>query len=116
MNLKIGVVGGRDITDKEYIFNVLKLCIHKNDTIISGGCYGVDSYAEQYADSNHIELIMFPPLDEDGEKKFHERNKRIVLESDLIIAFPSKNSKGTWDTVKLAKDNHKRIIIINNFL
>ena len=38
------------------------------------------------------------------------RNQQIVDESDWLIAFPTKESKGTYDTIKKAD---KKGIIIN---
>jgi len=107
--MKIGVVGARDRFDKEWIFKRLDEFIKKEDTVISGGASGVDSYAEEYAKLHSLNFHEFPPLDEDDA--YGKRNTRIAEASDVVLAFPSKNSIGTWDTVRTAIRLNQRVVI-----
>ena len=41
------------------------------------------------------------------------RNRQIVVNSDIIIAFPSQDSIGTYHTVSIARELNKPVIIQN---
>ena len=41
------------------------------------------------------------------------RNTKIVEEADKVIAFPSKESKGTYDSINKARKLNKLLKIIN---
>lgn len=132
--MKIAIIGGRDFCDYELLCNSIKKHIlDKNikiDYIVSGGAKGADSLGERYAKENNIETIIFYPKWNDimvkdcivkvnkYGKQYNalagfNRNKNIVLESDLIIAFWDKQSKGTKDSIDYAKKINKRTITIN---
>jgi len=113
----IGIVGSRRRTDKH---NVIKLVdsLPKNSVVVSGGCRGVDTWAELRAKQRGLRTLIFKPdlsnCKESYEiaKEFYERNKQIVEHSDVIIAFVSKNrSGGTENTLKWAKKLGKKVII-----
>lgn len=108
--MKIAVVGGRDRKDKEFIFKILNRYINKNDTIISGGAIGVDSFAEEFAKINKIPIIVHKPKEE-CTLFYLERNRKIVDDCDVVLAFPSKNSRGTYYTIGYAETHYKQVII-----
>jgi hypothetical protein len=92
-----------------------------------GDCEGWDSLSHEIIREEYpeIKIIIHPPKskkwrgmnkgDQEREKKdYLERNKDIVQESDLILAFPKdKNMKGsgTWHTINYARRNKKRVIV-----
>jgi hypothetical protein len=46
------------------------------------------------------------------EKDYIERNRDIVDETDMLIAFPIPTSKGTWSTIGYAKREKKKVLIV----
>lgn len=110
--MKLGVVGGREFDD----YDMLKSALNKFkqiDLIVSGGAKGADSLGEQYADDNGInKLIHYPDWQEHGKLAGFVRNTDIVRDSDLIIAFWNKESKGTKDTIDKCHKMGKLILVV----
>jgi len=112
--MKVAVVGGRDFSDYEYMKRILGSFRDKFgiDLIISGGASGADELAYRYAIENGITFVCHPPKPEDGyPRKFFRRNVRIANHCEVMIAFPTKNSKGTWHSVEKAKQLNKKVWI-----
>ena len=105
--LKIGIVGTRKpkITFEEFS----QIINDYNPThIVSGGAKGIDTFAENYAKLNNIPFTIFPPeYNKYGRIATFIRNQQIVDASDMIIAFPTKDSKGTIDTIRRIKRSNK---------
>lgn len=108
----LGIVGSLDFN------NYLQFVTHVNNTImelwktqgvivsevVSGGARGADTMARVYALENSIPMIEFYPYYElYGRKAPLFRNTEIVDQSDILIAFPTSSSRGTWDSVRKAK-------------
>tara|TARA_B100000686_G_C16054703_1_gene601647 strand:+ start:111 stop:512 length:402 start_codon:yes stop_codon:yes gene_type:complete len=133
--MKIGIVGSRQYSNRkriqEFIF-ALKNKFGENVEIVSGGQKeGADGYAKKYALEFDMNYSEFPPSHypynqhcvrpqfEYGKQyatwHYHRRNKQIAEYSDKIVAFIPKNiiSKGTMSTIKEAKKNGKKVVIIN---
>lgn len=133
--MKIGIVGSRQYSNrrriKEFIF-ALKNKFGENVEIVSGGQKeGADGYAKKYALEFDMKYSEFPPSHypynqhcvrpqfEYGKQyatwHYHRRNKQIAEYSDKIVAFIPKDmiSKGTMSTIKEAKKNGKKVVIIN---
>ena len=87
--------------------------VYPECTIISGGCSGTDTLAERYADEHKLEKKVYLPNPSKGAGRFHARNKQIVKDSNKLIAFLSKNSKGTQHTIALAISAKIPVIIYN---
>lgn len=111
--MKIGVVGSRTWNDKSKVFAVLDNFAKKGDTIISGGAVGVDSFAYEWATKNIYLTVEYLPLREkyQAESPFYARNREIAKACDILLAFPNKDSKGTWQTIGFSKKFGKRVII-----
>ena len=118
--LRIAIVGGRHFNDLNYLFDKTDSYINlvgkaKDITIISGGARGADYLAYRYAVSRGYVFICFPP---DPKKKsperYHERNNKIATFSDICIAFPLGNSRGTWYTVNLFKKANKSVYVFES--
>jgi len=117
--MKVGIVGSRHFHNykkfKKYLKKILKenkIKITKISKIVSGGCRGVDSLAEKYANKKNILVKIYNP----NWKKYGKiagliRNKKIVKKSDIIIAFPTTDSRGTYHTINLAKQAKKKVYI-----
>lgn len=113
--MKIGVIGSRTGFSKEKVFGFLKDVVKHGDIIISGGAVGVDSFAEEYATKNGLTKMIYKPDFSKGYdvSKYFERNKKIIDNSDLIIAFWDNESKGTKFGIDYAKQLNKDIIIVD---
>lgn len=110
---KVGIVGSRWFTNYDVFLTELKSLNLKVDVIISGGAKGVDSLAEQYAKENNIPIIIYyPDWNKHGKSAGFIRNKRIVENSDSIIAFWDNKSLGTKNTIDLAMKCSKKVIIV----
>jgi hypothetical protein len=107
----VAIVGSRSFKDFDLLTITLnKLKIHE---IISGGAVGADFLAEQYAQQHNIKTRIIKP----EYKKYSRvapiiRNKSIVDNSDLIIAFWNGISRGTKNVIEYAKKTNKKIEII----
>lgn len=113
--LNIAIIGSRSFNDYNLLVSELsKLDIlNENLTIVSGGAKGADMLAEKYADENDYNKKIFKP----NWKKYGRgagivRNKEIIENSDLVIAFWDGTSKGTKSSIDLAKKFNKEIIVI----
>ena len=112
---KVAVVGGRDYKDKAYLYFVLDKYNEKYGIshIVSGGAKGADYFGELYAKDNCIPYTIYPAnWDKHGRGAGFIRNSQIVNDCDVVIAFPTENSVGTYDTVEKAKKAGKATYVI----
>lgn len=109
---KVAIVGSRKFkrlaTVKEYVES-----LPLDTIIVSGGALGVDEVAETTAIAKGMTSKIFKP----NWKKFGLaagpiRNAQIVEEADEIVAFWDGESKGTANTIKLARQAGKPLKII----
>ena len=90
---------------------------------MSGGCEGVDTWAEQRAKDRGMKTIIFKPNlsniknKADMVKRYYSRNKKIAEECDLLIAFVSSDrTGGTENTIEYARELKKSIIILSEVM
>ena len=109
----MGVVGNREGFTYMEVKNVLDRYLLM-DTIVTGGAYGVDSHAMRYAKENGLCLIVFyPDYSIESPKRYFKRNRKIVIASDMVIAFNRKKDySGTTNTINLAKKYNIQVVII----
>ncbi|MFA6198798.1 MAG: DUF2493 domain-containing protein [Bacteroidales bacterium] len=110
--MKVAVVGSRNITNEQLIFNCLAR--YYITCIVSGGAIGVDSIAEKYAILNNIDTeIYLPDWKKYGKKAGFVRNKDIIKNSQMTVAFWDGSSKGTLDSINYSKKlKHPTIVWI----
>ena len=111
---KVAIIGSRDFKNKELLDTTMKniqetLTI---DKIISGGVKGADTLGVQWANKNNIETLVFNPDFKKYKRAYHFRNRQIVKEADLIVAFWNGHSTGTKYTVTFAKTLEKEVIVV----
>ena len=125
MALKIAIVGSRRFNDLSFVMakfmEVWQEIIKENPdlrmndesvVIVSGGASGVDSSAQELARALGLPIkIFYPNWKLYGKSADPIRTEKIVQEADVVIAFPDKKSKGTWDTINKAKKKGKRLFI-----
>lgn len=98
--MKVAIVGSRSITNAD----ISRRIPPDATLIISGGAVGVDTLAERYADKKGIKkMIIYPNYELYGKSAPLIRNKLIVDNADLVIAFWDGESHGTEFTINYAK-------------
>lgn len=103
--MKIAVVGSREFKDENLVYHIMHDYFDKEYILISGGARGVDSWAENYYKTNykHPKCNIFKPeWDKYGKSAGFIRNKLIIDEADMVLAFWSNQSRGTKHSIDLA--------------
>jgi len=120
---KVGVIGGRCFNDQELMWPFLDT--FEPFILVSGGANGADSLAERYANSrgydkiiHHAEWDKHKPPEGSNRKNPAGmiRNRLIVRDADILIAYWDMKSPGTGGCIRLAqrrKPPMKSIYIIN---
>ena len=125
-NYRLGIVGSRHYDNyPEFCSNLNQLIsIYGLPTkVISGGHLsknnlvkpGADTLAWKWANDNHIPITEYEAeWDIYGRAAGPIRNKLIVNDIDVLIAFVAPNSSGTRNTISLAqKQPHIKIYVVN---
>ena len=113
--MKLAVIGSRIFTDYDRLAIEVKLL--KPIEIVSGGAKGADTLAEQFADSNNLpKKIFLPEFMVNPNIPYHprwyiKRNMEIVNYVDHVLAFITKNSRGTAHTVRYAEKQGKPVTL-----
>ena len=111
--MRIGVIGSRAFNDVELLNRELDKYLDKVRVIVSGGAKGADKLGEMWALQNNITTeIFYPEFKFFGRGAYRMRNIEIVRNSDLIIAFWDGKSKGTNQTVGIAKKAGVPVMIV----
>lgn len=85
----------------------------KFDEIVSGGAIGADKMGEQFADEWEIKKTIFlPDWEKHGKKAGFVRNRDIIENSDFVLAFWDGLSKGSANSLSIAKKLKKPTLII----
>jgi predicted Rossmann fold nucleotide-binding protein DprA/Smf involved in DNA uptake len=116
--MKIAVVGSRTRTDKQSVVDYID-SVSQDDTIISGGCEGVDTWAIEAAMARGLKWkVIYPNMDGaknyyDRCNRYYDRNEKVAKEAEMVVAFVSKNRKGgTENTLQYAKKYGKVVIVV----
>lgn len=113
--MRIAIIGSRGFNDYDKLEKTLNEYLDKEDKvsmIVSGGARGADSLGERWAKENGIETLIFlPDWNKHGKSAGYIRNKDIIENSDLVIAFWDGVSKGTKHSIDIARSSGKEVII-----
>ena len=119
---RVIIAGSRSFTDEDYVHNTISdLTWWIPDTemeIVSGGCRGVDQFAENYAEQWDIISKVFPAeWDKYGLSAGPIRNEQMAkyaseADNGMLIAFPVGESRGTRNMIKLAKQYGLEVHVI----
>ncbi len=116
-----GIIGGRKFYDRVFMADRLARWQKTHGdiiTIVSGGAAGADTLASDYSKLFlHKKAIEYLPDYEKYEKNkaLRLRNAQIVQKSQVIIAFPDAKSRGTWNTIRMAKKRNVPVYVYKNF-
>lgn len=112
---KLAIVGSRTFNNYDLLSETVldHIDIQAISHIISGGAKGADSLAEQFASNWDIPTIIFKPdWNKYGRGAGMIRNKQIISESDIVIAFWDGVSKGTKNSIDTAVKLNKNLIVV----
>lgn len=120
MKIKIAVVGSRDFVDYELLEHTLDdyiitdaRTIFSNCVIVSGGARGADGLSERYAIERKMASIVHEAdWGRYGRSAGMKRNKDIVADADILFAFWDGKSKGTKNSIDLAKKKGIRVEVL----
>ena len=116
--MRLGIVGSREFLDYSLLAATVDSFVEKTkikvEKIVSGGAKGADSLAACYASEHGYPLQEFKPdYCKYGRGAPLKRNTDIVENSDIILAFVTASSRGTWDTIRKAQAKNKIVRIYN---
>jgi hypothetical protein len=105
MEQRVLVCGGRDYSDRRYVYEVLDAAHAANPIImlIAGGANGADALAVDWARMTQVPQLVYPAdWEKHGRKAGPLRNQQMLDEGKphMVIAFPG--GRGTADMVKRA--------------
>jgi len=103
---RIAIVGSREFHNYAQLSAKVKVYVSTDDEIVSGGALGADSLAQRYAKERGHTIHIHYPRWEHGNSAGFVRNRRIVENSDLVLAFYSKGRfqiGGTANTIEWAR-------------
>lgn len=107
----LAVIGSRTFDDATLLAHILTPKMPF--VLVSGGARGADKLAENFADQNGLEkLIFLAQWKLYGKGAGHIRNKTIIDHADEVIAFWDGESRGTLHALEYAKKQGKIIQIV----
>ena len=107
--MKLLIVGSRSITN----FDLSPYVSDEVDTIISGGAGGVDTLAEQYADTHRLsKYIIRPRYDLYRRAAPLKRNEQMVDMADAVLVIWDGHSRGTQHTIKYTEKANKPLTVV----
>lgn len=105
-NKRVAVVGSREFKNYAQLSKTLENYIGYEDDLVSGGATGADSMAQRWAKEKGHAIHIYYPRWENGRSAGFERNKRIVENADLVLAFYQYGrfqQGGTANTISWAR-------------
>ncbi len=118
--MKLAIIGSRTFDDYDTVVTTVKALFEqvaddeKPSTIISGEAKGADTLAEHYAKEHGLELWVFKPdYQQYARSAAHVRNRLIVDNADMVLAFWNGKSTGTKYTMDYAKRQGKPVKMIS---
>jgi hypothetical protein len=110
--MRVAVIGSRTFADYAALADALH-SLHGASSIaqvVSGGANGADQLAERWAAEHGIGVtVLRPDWAAHGKGAAAVRNKLIVKEADLVVAFWDGHSPGTRMTLDMARAAGKRV-------
>jgi uncharacterized phage-like protein YoqJ len=112
--MRLAVIGSRNFRDYDLLYN--KIVFYFGDRaklIVSGGAKGADALAEVFAKQAKIPTKIYEPdWDKFGKAAGMIRNQKIIEGCDAVICFWDGESKGSKNSLSLAKKMKKDTVIV----
>ncbi len=113
--MNVAIVGSRTFNDWDFLLTKMQELIITTeiDCIVSGGAKGADKLGERFAKFFDIPMMIFKPdWDRYGKRAGYLRNKDIIDNADIVVAFWDCRSKGTLHSINLAKSSGKEVFVV----
>lgn len=120
--MKLAIIGSRGFEDYGHFVTVMLDWFGRYEEagpysvvteVISGGAKGADSLGARWAKERNIKLTEFiPDWNKHGRKAGILRNEDIVKAADFVLAFWDGASKGTANSLSIAKRLKRPTLII----
>lgn len=113
--MNLAVVGGRTFHDYDKLKVMLDVLLDGFGftTIVSGGANGADSLGEKFADERGLKkIIHLPDWEKNGKAAGMIRNRDIINDADMVVACWNSKSRGTENSINLAKSQNKTTLLI----
>jgi hypothetical protein len=120
--MKLAVIGSRDFNEYSLVekeIKELEFQFGKITCIVSGGAKGADELGKMYARRHRVPTEIYDAdWSEYGKSAGMIRNKLIIDNCDVLIAFWDGVSRGTKHSIDLIKQTDKpyKVILYNNTL
>jgi len=116
--MKLVVSGSRDCTDYGTIWKHLNLAINKNDIteVLIGDCKGVDSITKSLMEKYYTKIpvrVFKADWNKHGKAAGPIRNAEMMAEGDILLAFPTSDSKGTRNCINIAEKMNKPCYVVD---
>ena len=110
--MRVAVIGSRKFPDLELVSAFVR-DLPPGTWVVSGGAPGVDTTAELSARLSSLPTLVFrAEWERYGKSAGMRRNADIIANADKVCAFWDGESKGTLNSINLAKSNRKPLVIV----
>jgi nucleoside 2-deoxyribosyltransferase len=115
---KVAVIGSREFNDRKLLYDTLTRNYDRIKLVISGGARGADTLAVNWASDYGVPYLVFPALWHNPFTGEHDkgagfrRNRQIIEQCDIVLAFWDKLSRGTAHSIGIAKELGKPVKIV----
>ncbi len=112
--MRIAVVGSRDWPSRPFVGRQLDaaLKLFPEMRIVSGGAQGVDTWAEEWARARGVDCVVHEAdWQQHGGRAGFIRNRFIIADADIVLAFLFNDSRGTNHSIGLALKSHKPVYV-----
>lgn len=116
--MKLAIIGSRNFDDYPRLCATMDRYFGKGQEpkvteIISGGARGADSLGACWARDNQVKLTEFlPDWEKYGKAAGFIRNEEIIKNSNVVLAFWDSKSKGTGNSLAIAKRLGRTTLIV----
>jgi len=117
--IKLAIIGSRSLGNSKeaynFVYNTLLkyFKVSEIELIISGGAVGPDSLSEEIAKQLNIPTKIFEPdWKTYGKSAGFRRNSDIIQAASHVLAIHDKISKGTLNSIELARKLGKDTVIV----
>ena len=123
--MKLAIIGSRTATDYTLLTDYIDRWFgfnladdgsergHLVDEVISGGAAGADTLGARWAKDHGVKLTVFKPdWERYGKRAGFLRNEDIVKAADMVLALWDGVSKGTANSLSIAKRLKKPTLIV----
>lgn len=110
----VAVVGSRTMTDAAWLAHVLNQCrsVWGAFTVISGGARGADALALAWARERDQPFRLYAARwGKYGKRAGPLRNRRMVEDAQVVVAFWDGQSAGTASTIAIAKELNRPVYV-----